>query len=664
MAVAHEPPPADPHPPPGSAPGGARLWWLLAALLAALVLAMLLLDWNLLRGVLARQVEARTGRATEIGHLDVRYGWVPTVVLEQVRFGNPDWSEHARMFEADRVEASVRPWPLLTGRLVLPRLSVERGRLLLERDAEDRANWEFGSDGDGRGVAVGMLEVEHSALRILEAGHDTDLELEVHTAPADRNGAAPLVLEGEGTYRGRAFSLEGRVDSPLALQDGGSAYHLDLAARAGATRATARGALTPPLDSARFSVQATLAGDDLAELHPLLGLSMPPTPPYALEGRLARDGSTWTFEAFSGRVGDSDLSGDVTVQTAGERPHLSGALRSGRLDFDDLGTTVGAAPGVGEDETASAQQQRLAEQRAASPRVLPDQPFRVDAMRAMDADVSLTAARIESRLPLTGMAVDIHLEEGVLRLDPLAFDAAGGRIEGSVRLDASQDPIAATADVRLRGLDLGRLFEGHALAEDTTASIGGQIELSGRGNHVAAMLATADGQVAAVMGRGRMSNLLLEMAGLDIAEVLGFLLTEDRTVPVHCAYAAFDVRDGIMHTRTMALDTTDTVIFGEGSIDLGRERLQLSLKPRPKDRSIAALRVPLEVTGSFRDPDIAPKGGPLALRALAAAALYAIAPPAALLALVETGPGERTGCNPAESNRTAQDMGEQRAEED
>src|SRR5690606_36034828 len=108
-------------------------------------------------------------------------------------------------------------------------------------------------------------------------------------------------------------------------------------------------------------------------------------------------------------------------------------------------------------------------------------------------------------------------------------------------------------------------------------------------NSVAAMLGASSGRLDLAMGRGRISNLLLEMAGLDIAEVLQFLLSEDQTVQIHCAYAQFAVEDGLMRTDTLALDTTDTVIFGEGSIDLGRELLDLQLTPRPKDSSIAAL---------------------------------------------------------------------------
>ena len=86
------------------------------------------------------------------------------------------------------------------------------------------------------------------------------------------------------------------------------------------------------------------------------------------------------------------------------------------------------------------------------------------------------------------------------------------------------------------------------------------------------------------------------------------------------------------------------VLFVEGQVHLGDERYDLRLKPRPKDPSPVSLRSPLRLTGTLKHPKVLPEAGPLIARGLLAAALYSIAPPAALLALIETGPGEDTGC--------------------
>src|SRR5690606_17368794 len=154
------------------------------------------------------------------------------------------------------------------------------------------------------------------------------------------------------------------------------------------------------------------------------------------------------------------------------------------------------------------------------------------------------AGRIEAPgLPLDDMDVHIRLEDGLLRLDPLDFGVAGGRVRSTVRMDARKDTIRTDAAIRLRGLELGRLFPDAGLTDDAIGRIGGEIDLAGSGNSVARMLATADGEAAIGMGRGEVSNLLLELAGLDIYEALKFLLGKDRRVEIRCAFGDFAVED-------------------------------------------------------------------------------------------------------------------------
>src|SRR5690606_31177396 len=138
------------------------------------------------------------------------------------------------------------------------------------------------------------------------------------------------------------------------------------------------------------------------------------TPPYALDGRFGRDGNVWTYEGFSGRVGDSDLSGDVTVTVGGERPHFRGDLVSELLDFDDLAGLVGGSPDSGGDDTTNPEFEARSQEHAAAGKVLPHTPYALEKLRAMDADVRLRATRIESPvLPLDDMDATLALEAGL-----------------------------------------------------------------------------------------------------------------------------------------------------------------------------------------------------------------------------------------------------------
>ena len=461
-------------------------------------------------------------------------------------------------------------------------------------------------------------------------------------------------MQGKGHWKGSPFTLRGRGESPLALGDSERPYRVDLTASAGNTHAHAVGTLLDPLRFRDFDLRLALRGQDLADLYPLLGIAAPPTPPYRLEGRLTREldgagGSTWKYDDFKGVVGDSDLAGKAHVATGGKRPYFAADLRSQRLDFDDLAGFVGAAPQAGHGESSNPGLEARAAEQAASGKLLPDAPYRLDKLRAMDADVRLRASRIRTRkLPFDDMDAHLLLRDGVLRLDPLDFGVAGGDIRSTIRMDARESPIRTRADVGARGLALARLLPNLELGKTAVGEIGGEISISGRGNSVARILAGADGQARMDMGEGRISKLLMEYAGLDLAGVLRIKLTHDRQIPIRCMAADFAIANGVMDARRLVFDTTETRLVGTGTISLRDETLDLTLQPRTKGFSPLSLRSPLYVRGTFRHPQLRPDYARVGLRAGAAVALGAVAAPAAaLLATSDLGQGKNGPCAPA-----------------
>lgn len=626
--------------------------WL--ALLALLLVSVMVLawawDWNWFKGTIERQVEQRTDREFDIaGNLDVDLDWTaPTIRADAVRFGNARWSKQPVMASADRVEFSIRIWPLLRGQVRVPELKLQRPTLHLEMGPQRVGNWKFGTGGDN-GMRFSRLWIDRGKLSFTDAAKRTDIQANV-TSRSDRADGSSVAVDGSGHWRGSRFRMHGVAESPLELRNRERPYRIDVHANAGATKAHARGTLIDPVLLRDFDLQLALSGQDLADLYPLLGIVTPNTPPYRLDGRLTREitGSgtrIWHYDNFHGIVGDSDLGGDASIETGRARPYLRANLVSKLLDFDDLAGFVNKAPQSGKGESTNAQLAAWASSDRARSRLLPDRPYELDKLRAMDAEVRYKAHRISApKWPLDNMDTHLRLEGGLLRLEPLNFGVAGGQVRAVVRMDARGNPIRTRAQVNARGLNLRELVPDFKLAQDAIGRIGGDVTLAGSGNSIALMLGSSDGDVAVGMGRGQISNLLMELAGIDVAEALKFLVRGDRKVPIRCAFGDFAVDNGVMTARSMAFDTDDTIIIGEGTISLRDETLNLKLRPRPKDRSLLALRSPLWIDGTFKDPDIHPDYGRIGLRGALALVLGNIAPPAALLATLELGPGKDAQC--------------------
>jgi len=618
-------------------------------LFAALLILIALWDWNWLKGPVERAVQAKTGREFHIhGDLDVDLGRVTTVRGDGLTFANATWARQPQMATADRAEIDLRVWPLLRGQVRIPEIRLVRPDVLLETapDKDQPGNWDFLGPSDGDPPVLQRLLVDDGRLQFRDAAGKTDVLVSLDSGkPRDKDSGPPLLVKGKGRWQGNPFSLEGNTESPLELTNTGHPFRIHLDGRAGSTHAIASGTLTNPFQLRVFDLELMLSGQDMEDLYPLIGVAMPSTPPYRLKGRLKRDNAVWRYENFTGTAGDSDLGGTAQIDVSGERPFLKADLVSKRLDFDDLAGFIGAPPKTGAGESANAEQKAKAAALAASAKVLPETPYDLSKLRAMDADVRWKAQRINSpTLPLDDMDAHLKLNDGLLRLEPLNFGVAGGDIRSTIRMDARKQAISTQLQATIRKVQLGKLFPDAKLAEQASGGISGDINLTGQGNSVAAMLGSSDGAVALGIGRGHVGNLIMELAGLDVAESVKFLFTGDKQIPLRCAWGDFAVDNGVMQSRSLAFDTTDTLILGEGKVDLKQEQLDLLLRPRPKDMSILALRSPLRIGGTFKDPSFRPDFKALGIRGAIALALGSIAPPAALLATIETGPGEDSNC--------------------
>jgi len=632
-------------------PGKRGQRWLavLVFLFALILLVIALWDWNWFKGPVERAVQAKTGREFHIGgNLDVDLGRTLTVRADGLTFANAEWSKTPRMASADRAEIDLRAWPLLRGDIRIPEIRLTRPDLLLETapGKDQPGNWDFLGPSDGEPPVLQRLLVDDGRLKFLDAAGKTDILVAITSGkPRNADSAPPLLVSGKGRWQGNPFTLAGNTESPLELTNSEHPFRIHLDGRAGSTHAIASGTLTNPFALRTFDLDFALSGQDMEDLYPLIGLAIPSTPPYRLKGRLKRNNDVWRYENFTGVAGDSDLGGTAQIDVSGDRPFLKAELVSKRLDFDDLAGFVGAPPKTGAGESANAEQKAKAAALAVKARVLPDTPYDLSKLRAMDADVHWKAQRINSpSLPLDDMDAHLKLDDGLLRLEPLNFGVAGGDIRSTIRMDARKPTIATQLKASIRKVQLGGLFPDAKLAKQASGGISGEINLSGNGNSIASMLGSSDGAVAVGIGRGHVGNLIMELAGLDVAESLKFLFTGDKQIPLRCAWGDFGVKQGLMTSQQLAFDTTDTLILGEGTVDLKQEKLDLLLRPRPKDISILALRSPLRIGGTFKDPSFRPDFKALGLRGAIALTLGSIAPPAALLATIETGPGEDSNC--------------------
>ncbi|MGJ7508586.1 AsmA family protein [Variovorax sp. GT1P44] len=632
-----------------------RLGAALIGLLVVLVLVIAFFPWDLLREPVNRYVSDKTGRKFEITrHLDVHVGWrLATVKLDGIEFANPPWARDPYLVRAERAEFDLSFWQLFSRKLVLPRLALDSPSLGLQMEEDGRRTWALGKDTADEGTVptIGLLQVDSGSLDFLAKHLDVDLHADFNFDSA--RGDMPLTYAIKGRYRRQPLTAEGRTGNVLQLNAAGQPpFPIEIALVAGQTRLKAHGTVAELASLDGLDAEFDMRGQNLGNLYPALGIALPQTPPYALSGNLRKQASLWEVRGLKGRLGLSDIGGDMQFDKSQKVPHLGGTLRSRVMDMDDLGPLIGLPPtsrsanaveGVAPPPTIT---QVKGKRSDPGRKVLPDATLDFERLRAMNAEVKYTADRIQNvrEIPLDKGSVQVKLKDGVLSLDPLVLGIASGNVAGAIRIDATQNPADIRAALDIRAMQINRLIPKVETLKTSFGRLDGRINLSGRGNSVAGWLGNASGDVAAITGRGQFSNLLLEFLGLDGGEIIKFLLEGDHNVTLRCAALAFDVDKGVMSGRSVVFDTTDTVFNATGNINLGKETMDIVVRQQPKDMSILAFRTPLVVRGTFAAPKAGVEVAPLATRGAAAVALGLINPLLALAATIETGPGQDAAC--------------------
>ncbi|MQT26743.1 AsmA family protein [Pseudomonas helleri] len=656
-------------------------------LVAVLVVILATFDWNRIKPTINSKVSDILHRPFAInGNLAVRWqreegeggwrAWVPWphVIAEDITLGNPEWSKNPQMASLKKVEARLSPLALLTETLAIPRIDLTEPSANLERLADGRANWTFTfdpKDPDAKPsdwtVDIGAIGFDKGHVTLNDQTLKTRLDVVIdplgkpipfsdivgakEAKKAQEKGAAAqdyaFSLKVKGEYHGQKLNGTGKIGGLLALQDAAKPFPLQAQVSIADTKVALAGTLTDPLNLGALDLRLKLAGSSLSNLYPLTGVTLPDSPPYSTDGHLIAKlhepgGAVFTYENFNGKIGSSDIHGELKYVASQPRPKLSGKLVSNQLLMADLAPLIGA-------DTNTEQKARGGASKQPAGKVLPVEEFRTERWRDMDADVEFTGKRIvqSAELPFTDLYTHVVLNNGELSLEPLRFGVAGGKLDAQIRLNGRSTPLEGRAKLTARNFKLKQLFPTFEPMKTSFGELNGDAQLSGRGNSVAKLLGTANGGLKMIINDGAISRSLMEIAGLNVGNYVVGKIFGDEDVKINCAAADVGIKDGLATSQLFVFDTENAIIYIDGTVNLATEQLDLKITPESKGFRVFSLRSPLYVRGTFGNPSAGVQAVPLLLRGAGMVALGVIAGPAAgLLALIAPSGGEPNQCAP------------------
>jgi hypothetical protein len=594
--------------------------WLLAGVVWAVVLLVIVsrvalrtVDLSRFTGTIAAAVKSQTGRELTVGKGPyARVSLAPTVVLEDVALSNAPWGSRKEMLRVKRLELRLRLFPLLRRQVLVERLVLVEPDLLLETDPKGEGNWVFTqptgvtSAGNAGGTSSLASRLGVREVRITDAvlgyrdgcaGWQAATVVRRLTLAPSRTARGDLDVDGTLTLERASVSVSGAIGGVDSIV-GSRPFPLTLSLSTKGAAAKLEGAIERVRDLAGVDLKIALEVIDPQAVAASLDA---PMPAFRIDGRLRDSGKAWVLDKLRFTSGRSSISGSMGYVMGCPRSKISADLRAALLD---LGELTGAGEGARTTSKAPS---------AKGGKIFPNEPLALDALRTFDVTA---AVQVES-LVLPGgagaraLVARTVLANGRMVVDPLSLTLGGGRISGSLRLDAGRRP---SFEARLTGnaVGLGALVGLAGVRADVEgAPTDLSVALSGSGGSLHDWMAGLGGNVRVVVGPGRIEGAALRLGGDVLTQALDAVNPSRKSgtsTELRCAVINVPVEGGVVRLdRRVAAETSQINLAVGGTANLGTEMLDLGFRSKATQglgMGLANFAGAARIRGPFTNPTL------------------------------------------------------------
>jgi uncharacterized protein involved in outer membrane biogenesis len=277
-------------------------------------------------------------------------------------------------------------------------------------------------------------------------------------------------------------------------------------------------------------------------------------------------------------------------------------------------------------------------------RLFSDAPLPLDLLKKMDADIVLKARNIHSkdaRLEFGHMT--LKLQDHDFSIDTLEATYKETKISGNLQIKAGTPSRVATHFL-VQGFNLGDFLKETGKNDRVRAIIDIAAHGKSRGDSARSLMANLDGAIGVVMGEGYLTKQLdLLSTGLT-GKVFQIWKPPEAVDQIKCAVVQFDIQEGVAASHAFVFDTGAGVLTGDGEINLGTEKINFLLVPKPARPDFRIL-TNLRVSGSVLEPSVGVDKASALTRGARALSFLAVGPLGLLAPFVHLGANKSHPCD-------------------
>lgn len=614
--------------------------FLVLAAVAALVTLTLLFPGDIVRDRIAAKVKADTGRTLTMSG-PVSFSFVPSahVTMENVALSGPRGMESPNLAEIGTLEVGVSLLPLLWREVNVDSVLLRDPVFNLAVDVNGRRNWDVTHRTAGAAfdtnkplrlaqssttandasdppreasrsinrqalsdISLSDMSIENGTVRFTDARkRRTHEATEISAKIAMRSLTRAAKSEGTLVYQGETISYDAEVSTVEKLISQRPAH---VAANIKSDLFSARYEGTLLLDNGELEGKLRAQTPALAKTANWLGAKIPKNVelgPLDVTGQLRASGKNYTFSNAKLAANGATASGVLILDAAPDRPYLHGELSIASLDLNRF-MRPSPQPSQVDGVQPPTRVQGYTAKRAWS-----EEPLRVTAMQAMDADLDLSVGEVIRKEVRTGKAhIAFKLKDAVMQTAFKELELYGGSGQGTVIVDGrNPDNPRVDVDLTLTDIAMHPLLQDAAKLDWIEGRGSAKINVSGTGPHEKALIQSLSGQASIDVRKGAVRGINIDRMAesLGDGDFNGLSTQPNDKTPFNQLTASWQIENGVARNDDLRLASTHVSATGTGSVFLTEQELDYTMRPSlGSGEDGQGLEVPVRMEGSWHDP--------------------------------------------------------------
>lgn len=609
----------------------ARAIFLFFAVFAvAVVVALSKIDTNSLRENILGILRSSTGMPVEIaGDVSWKLSLRPHVVINKITVPNAPGEKHKNLFEADTLEVRLNLLSLFRNRPTIQHVRIKNGKLFWNDNINSENNKDDKNADTAESVAQGDVQKPEYPFMDPGLGGIDVVNFEINVD--DEKYFLPRVniragnFEKNREYRGWIKLKKNVIPFILSFDKYNAerkVYPVKFAFSSEGDTLIANIALE---GTSKIPIDFIIKGDipDARPIGDMLNIELPKMPEIKvnISGGLGHSKVTVHKSSISVRGSDINFSG--ALDWSKKRLNMTANISAKKINLMELFPEIyGSTPHLGKYK----------------PNVFKGMPLYGKYLHDTNAVVNIDVGQmiVYRKLSLNKMKVNASVRDAVLRIDANVVFADGNvtaAINGDINADGRMNLEMGGVG---RGIVMGTLLE-QINTNDFISELPIDFEMYVRasGIDMSEVMHTINGPVRVYSAAGGYahSDLVAYMYGTDfltslqqnIHDLFASKKKYDQ-MKIHCMATNLKLRNGLIETRNgVAVETNAINVMLDGSLDLGREKMSMSLTTIP----VRGLKLSITgnvvntiaITGNLAEPDIKISGAAVAGKALSATGL-------------------------------------------